>query len=66
MIIKEFYRTRQDGVNLFKTYSDKNVYIQKVGTDEVYDIAIDIEGAYYTYVELTDKPIEKETEIEEV
>ena len=67
MIIKEFYRTRQDGVNLFKTYSDKGVYIQKVGTDEVYDIAIDIEGAYYTYVE-TDKPIEikEEAELEEV
>lgn len=65
MIIKEFFRTRQDGVNLFKTYSDKNLYIQKLGTDEVYDIAIDIEGAYYTYVE-TDKPIEQETEIEEV
>lgn len=58
MIVKEFYLTRKDGVNLYKTYSDKGVYIQKVGTNEVYDIAIDIENAPYTYVE-TDKPIEK-------
>ena len=51
MIIKEFYATRKDGVNLYKTYSDKNVYIKKQGTDEEYDIAIDVENAPYTYVE---------------
>lgn len=51
MIIKEFYATRKDGVNLYKTYSDKNVYIKKQGTNEKYDIAIDIENAPYTYVE---------------
>lgn len=61
MIIKEFFRTRNDGVNLYKTYSDKGLYIQKVGTNEVYDIAIDVENAPYTYVE-TDKPIETEEE----
>ena len=57
MIIKEFYRTRKDNVNLYKTYSDKGLMIQKVGTNEVYDIAIDVESAPYTYVE-TDTPIE--------
>ena len=57
MIVKEFYRTRKDGVNLYRTYSDANLQIQKVGTDEVYDEAIDIEGAAYTYEE-TDIPIE--------
>lgn len=51
MIIKEFYTTRKDGVNLYKTYSDKNVYIKKQGTDEKYDIAIDVENAPYTYEE---------------
>lgn len=59
MIIKEFYVTRKDGVNLYKTYSDKNVYIQKVGTDEEYDIAIDVENAPYIYEE-TDRKIESE------
>ena len=51
MIIKEFYTIRKDGVNLYKTYSDKNVYIQKVGTDEKYDMAIDVENAPYAYEE---------------
>lgn len=59
MIIKEFFRTREDGVRLFKSYSDKGVYIRKIGTDEEYSEAIDIEGAPYEYEE-TDKPIEKE------
>lgn len=51
MIIKEFYTMRKDGVNLYKTYSDKNVYIKKQGTDEKYDIAIDVENSNYTYEE---------------
>ena len=45
MIIREFYMTRKDGVNLYKTYSDKNVYIKKRGPDEKYDEAIDVENA---------------------
>ena len=51
MIIREFYITRKDGVNLYKTYSDKGVYIIKQGTDEKYDIAIDVESAPYIYEE---------------
>lgn len=51
MIVKEFYMTRKDGVNLYQTSSDKNVYIVKDGTDEKYDIAIDVEDAPYTYSE---------------
>lgn len=58
MIVKEFYRTREDGVNLYKNYSDKDVYIQKVGTEEIYSEAIDVENAPFEYVE-TDKKIEK-------
>ena len=57
MIIREFYITRKDGVNLYKTYSDKGVYIKKQGTDEEYDIAIDVESAPYTYEE-TEEVIE--------
>lgn len=51
MIVKKFYRTREDGVNLYRTYSDKGLQIRKVGTDEIYDEAIDIEGAPYEYEE---------------
>ena len=57
MIVREFYTQRQDGVNLFRTYSDENKYIRKVGTNEEYSEAIDIEGAPYVYEE-TDKEIE--------
>jgi hypothetical protein len=55
-IIKEFYRTRNDGVNLYKTTSDKNMMIKKVGTNELYASAIDVEGAPYEYQE-TNTPI---------
>lgn len=51
MIVKEFFRQRQDGVNLWKTYSDAGVYIQKVGTKEVYGEAIDVEDCPFTYEE---------------
>ena len=57
MIVKEYYNTRQDGIKLFRTYSDENKYIQKVGTTEVYSEAIDVEDATYEYIE-TDKEIE--------
>lgn len=58
MITREYYTTRKDGVNLYKIASNNGFYIQKVGTDETYTEAIDIEGAPYEYTE-TDKPIEK-------
>lgn len=61
MIVKEFYRTRKDGVNLYRTYSDADVKIQKVGTDEIYDEAIDVEGAPFTYEE-TEIAIERDKE----
>lgn len=60
MIVRKFYLTRKDGVNLYRTYSDQNKYIQKVGTQEVYSEAIDIESKRYEYVE-TDILIEEET-----
>ena len=59
MLKKEFYATRKDGVNLYKTYSDAGNYILQVETGAEYDIAIDVENAPFTYVE-TDKPIENE------
>ena len=57
MIVREYLMTRKDGVKLYKTYSDQNKYIRKVGTEEEYDLAIDIENASYTYEE-TEKEIE--------
>jgi hypothetical protein len=56
MVVKEFYRTRADGQNLVRTYSDKGMKIRKVGTDEVYDEAIDLEWQPFVYEE-TDTPI---------
>lgn len=55
MIIREYYTTRKDGVKLYKTYSDSGFYIQKSGTEEIYDEAIDIENAEYDYIETTRK-----------
>ena len=60
MIKTEFYITRQDGVNLYRTYSDLNKKIKQVETGIIYDDAIDIQGKY-TYIE-TDQPIEQQEE----
>ena len=57
MIVREYLMTRKDGVKLYRTYSDQNKYIRKVGTEEEYDLAIDIENAPYTYEE-TENEIE--------
>lgn len=59
MIKREFYKTRNDGVNLYKTYSDSNYLIKQVETNSLYQEAIDIENAPYTYEE-TDILIEEE------
>lgn len=50
-IIKEYYKTRNDGVRLYLTYSDANFRIKKVGTEEIYDEAVDVENALYVYEE---------------
>lgn len=51
MIVKEYYETRKDGVKLYKIYSDENKYIKQLPTNVLYDIAIDVENAPYTYEE---------------
>ena len=56
-VIKEYYTTRKDGVRLYRSYSDKNLYIKQQPTGIEYAEAIDVETAPYMYVE-TDKPIE--------
>lgn len=55
MIVKEFYRTREDGVNLYRTYSDENYKIRQIETGAIYDEAIDVENAEYTYEETEEK-----------
>lgn len=67
MAIKtDFYKQRQDGVNLVRTYSDIGLNIKQNETDEPYDEAIDIGilntdnqwvPVKYTYSE-TDKKLE--------
>lgn len=57
MIIKEFYKKRSDGINLYRTYSDSKLMIRQVETGNVYAEAIDVENATYTYEE-TDMSIE--------
>ena len=42
MIITKYYRTREDGVDLNITTSTEGLKIRKVGTDEIYDEAIDV------------------------
>lgn len=63
MIVKEFYLTREDGIKLFRTYSDQDFYIKQIETGAIYDNAVDIESSTFTYEE-TDKMIERQ-EIEE-
>ena len=54
MIVREFYVTREDGVNLYRTYSDAGFML--VRNDGVeYDEAIDVESAPYTYTESENK-----------
>ena len=67
MIKREFYKERNDGVKLYKTYSDENYRIRKVGTDEIYDEAIDVFPIQYNYEETSEKvEIETDKKIEEV
>lgn len=57
MVVKEFYRTREDGVVLFRTYSDAGLYIKQVETGAEYSEAIDVDGSPFTYEE-TDRLVE--------
>ena len=48
-------------MELYRTYSDKNLMIQKNGTEEIYREAIDVANSGFAYTE-TDVPIEEMTE----
>lgn len=53
-IIVEYYMTRMDGTKLNRTYSDKNMFIERDG--ELYAEAIDPAILGRQYIE-TDQPI---------
>ena len=52
MIRKEYYATREDGVRLYRIYSDTNHKMLQKPTMVVYDEAVDVDGAPYTYEEM--------------
>ena len=51
MVIREFFETREDGVNLYRTYSDQGFMLRQIETDILYGEPIDVEDAPYTYEE---------------
>lgn len=53
MIKKEFFKTREDGVRLYRTYSDTDHKIRNKRTSEVYTDAADI-AEYEEYEEVED------------
>lgn len=57
MIVKEEYKTRADGVKLFRIYSDEGRQIIQNETGNLYEEAIDVDGAPYTYTE-SDEDVE--------
>lgn len=61
MIKREYYMTRNDGVKLYRTYSDNGKMIIQLQTSIEYSEAIDVENAPYTYVE-SEKDIELEAQ----
>ena len=65
MIIKEEYKTREDGVSLYRTYSDIGNYIRQIETGVIYEEAIDVEGALFTYEETEDKIEIEQVEVED-
>lgn len=77
MIKTEFHKTREDGIDLYRTYSDTNKIIIQIETGIKYGEAIDVGYKYnptvdfghesekirYTYEE-TEKEIEREDDNE--
>lgn len=55
MIKREFFTKRKDGVKLYRTYSTTGKCIRKIGTDEIYQEAIDIEKTSNKYEEIDNK-----------
>lgn len=54
MIVKDYYKTRADGVKIYRYHSDRGRQIEQSGTGYLYDEAIDPESSTYTYAETGD------------
>lgn len=54
MIVTEYYATRDDGVKLYRTYSDSGKSVKQIETGTIYGEAVDVENAPYTYTETTE------------
>ena len=61
MIKQEFYKVREDGVDLYRTYSDRHVYIRCNETGNIYSEAVNVQNSGHTYTETND-PIETDEE----
>lgn len=62
MVVQETFDL--DGRTLCRTYSNADMNVHKIDTDEVYEEAIDIFPCPYAYEEI-EKPIEEEDNPEE-
>lgn len=63
MIVREWYKTREDGVELWRTYSDAGYLIRQVETGTEYSEAVDVADAPYTYAETETKIPEPDIEL---
>ena len=52
MVVREFYMTRNDGVDLYRNYSDAGYYIERDGV--IYEEAVDPDGTDRVYTETED------------
>lgn len=59
MIRTEFYMTREDGVGLYRTYSDADFMIRQIPSGILYTEAVDVENSGNSYEE-TDIPIDSD------
>ena len=64
MVKTEYFKTRNDGVKLFRTYSDNNKKLIR-NDGVVYDEAVDVEGIGYTYTE-SEEDIEVPEDTEDI
>ena len=64
MLKREYFGKHISGKDMYRTYSDENFRILQHPTEILYDEAIDLEDAPYTYTE-TDEPINPEEPNEE-
>ena len=64
MVIKEYYKTRADGVRLYRYYSDSGKTLVQSQTEIEYSEAIDPENSTYTYTEGNDIELTAEEALE--